>query len=436
MQDRLTDEQISTAFQRALSTPGLIDREEDTSVIFYDLTHLHDRVRGLKSLFPPDSLHAIAIKANPLEKVLTSIENLGVGLEAASLPELHIALNAGYPPERIVFDSPAKTVKELDYALSVGVHVNADSLPELERIDALLRNKASVSTVGVRINPQVGAGTISKTSVAERGSKFGVPLERNRAQLKECFDRYSWLTGVHVHIGSQGCPVDLLLKGVRAVYDFATEVNTDHQRRGTPNRVPVFDIGGGLPVSYERGVRGPDMAAYVDELKKSCPDIFGPGCRLITEFGRHVHANAGWVASRVEYVKEGDGVDIAVIHVGADLFLRECYNPQDWHHEIAVVDAEGRLKQGTPESLYDIAGPLCFSGDLLARRIQLPQIVAGDYITIEDSGAYTSSMWSTYNSRQFPKVVGYENGGKNLACLRQRQTVDEVLRFWSKGDLL
>jgi diaminopimelate decarboxylase len=136
MKPRLSDEQISNTFQRAI-TKGDVIGNDDTSVIFYDMSFLEERVRDLISLFPKTTLHAIAIKANPLTKILRHLNKFGVGVEAASLPELYIALNAGFSSDKIVFDSPVKTKKEIEYALNFGVHINADSFTELDRIDEL-----------------------------------------------------------------------------------------------------------------------------------------------------------------------------------------------------------------------------------------------------------------------------------------------------------
>jgi diaminopimelate decarboxylase len=428
--DKILEEEVSPILQRTLSEEGLLE-ENDTAVILHDLSALQSRVNRLIEVFPSNTLHAVAIKANPLTKILSLLREAGVGLEAASLPELYLAERAGFPPKKLVFDSPAKTAAELEYALKAGVHINADNLQELERIACLWESMATESTIGIRINPQVGVGTISSTSVAATYSKFGVPLEEGRESLEQAFFSYDWLRGVHLHIGSQGCEVAMLVEGVRRVLEFAEGINGLFRDRGEERRIDVFDIGGGLPVSYHRDQIAPTIEEYCDELQRRCPRLFGGGYRLITEFGRYVHANAGWTASRVEYVKEGVDVDTAVIHVGADQFLRECYRPEDWCHVLSVFDAEGRPKQGKAPRPYVVAGPLCFAGDVIAREIQLPKIEVGDYIVVHDTGAYTLSMWSRYNSRQIPKVIGYWNGGDSFEVVRQRETLEMLWDFWS-----
>jgi diaminopimelate decarboxylase len=110
--------------------------------------------------------------------------------------------------------------------------------------------------------------------------------------------------------------------------------------------------------------------------------------------------------------------------------LRECYNPNDWHHDISLVDNEGRIKQGN-EKKYAIAGPLCFGGDMLEKNISLPHIKTGDYIFIHDSGANTLSLWSRHNSRQVPKVIGYYDNGTQFEILKERENADKLWEFWS-----
>jgi len=408
---------------------GLV-REEDTALLFHDLSLVDQRVAQIQSAFPPTALHAISVKANPLAGLLRRLTDLGVGLEAASLPELHLALSTGASPDRIVFDSPVKTLREISFALDEGVAINADSLGEIDRIAALLGEQPTRSRIGIRINPQIGAGTIGMTSTADRYSKFGVPLSEFRNQLRGAFARHPWLQGLHLHIGSQSCPMDLLLRGVESVLAFAQETNRDLQSLGAPNRIQVVDIGGGLPVPYRKGEKMPDVVEYGRRLASRCPDLFSREFRLITEFGRYVHAHAGWAVSRVEYVKHSAAGDTIMIHLGADMFLRRCYRPEEWHHELSLLDGRGRVKRGDTRP-YTVAGPLCFSGDIIARGIPLARPEPGDYLVVHDAGAYTLSMWSRYNSRQIPRVLGYEQQGQHFTILKEREELNDLSDFWS-----
>ena len=427
---RLQTDEMCTVFSKALKDITIIS-PDDTAAVFLDLAFIEERSKGLLSLFPPGTLHAVAVKANPLIRVLEKMRFLGSGAEVASLPELFMAEKAGFAPETIVFDSPCKTREEIGYALHAGVYINADSFDELDRIDDMMKSIKSSSGVGLRINPQVGTGTIKATSVAGDISKFGVPLNENRDKIKEYYLKYEWLKGIHVHIGSQGCPVALLVSGIRKVLDFANEVNIYLEAEKKQNRIEVFDIGGGLPVSYHPDKEPVSMAEYAAMLKENCSELFTGRFRLITEFGRYIFANSGWVASKVEYVKREKNHNIIMTHVGADLFLRKCYNPGDWHHHITVANKYGKLKTGTDKNRYTVAGPLCFAGDVLATDLELPEVNEGDYLLIHDAGAYTLSMWSRYNSRQIPKVAGYYTGDEDFEVLKERERPEDLWEFWS-----
>ena len=407
---------------------GAMSREllSGPSAIFHHLELMRARIAELQSTFPDGTLHAVAMKANPVLEILRDIVRAGCGLEAASLEEVHLALAAGCAPERVVFDSPAKTADEIREALQRGVYLNADNFDELERIAAARRNCPSTSRVGLRINAMVGAGTIEQTSVAASDSKFGVPLLSDRKKILAAFAEYGWLSGLHVHVGSQGCGLALLVEAAERIAALRREIVA-----ATGKQVTDVDLGGGLPTAYRTGESAPTPSEYRKALEERSPDLFAPDVRLITEFGRAIHANCGIAVSRVEYVKPAQRM--AVIHLGADFLLRPVYRPQDWHHEFFVLDGHGRPKTG-PARPVTIAGPLCFAGDILARDVLLPPIDYGDWIVLRDVGAYTLSMWSRHCSRSIPPVFGYEpKAAEPLRVLRRGETPGDIVRFWGNA---
>jgi len=427
MKQRIAETEIRSIFKKALSQ-SLINLN-DTAAIFYDISYITERINDLKKHFPESTLHAIAVKANPLIRILEHIKIHEVGLEVASLPELHIALKAGFNADKIVFDSPCKTIEEIEFVIEKNVNLNADSFAELERIDDLLKNKSNKANIGVRINPQVGTGTIKATSVADKISKFGIPIENNREKIIECYLKYEWLNAIHVHIGSQGCPPDLLINGIEKIYNLIIDINKKLIEAQANRQIKVFDIGGGLPVSYNFDKIPFSIKDYSKLIKEKLPELFTKKFKLVTEFGRYIHANTAWVASKIEYVKRENNYNIAITHLGADFFVRKCYNPNDWHHEITVLDSSGNIKAGEDTNRYIIAGPLCFAGDVIANDIVLPPLDEGDYIIIHDVGAYTLSMWSRYNSRQIPKVLVYNNLN-TIDIVKEREKENDLYNFW------
>ena len=388
------------------------------------------RIKLLQRLFPESALHTLAIKANPLIAILRHAVESGAGLEAASIEEVHLALAAGCPPTRIVFDSPAKTIDELAFALKNGIHINADSIEELERINVLLTADNVHGSIGLRVNPVVGSGSIAFTSVAERDSHFGVTLDDiGHDAVVAAFKSYPWLCGLHVHVGSQGCDLPLLTAAARQAWDLR---QTIHKALGHI-QVSTVDIGGGVPANYAETENHFSFQDYVTTLRREIPGLFAPEPRLITEFGRSIQANCGFSVVRVESIKHISDTNVAIIHLGADFLLRPIYQPDFWHHDCVLLDTKGDVKSGNIER-WSIAGPLCFSGDYIAKNVMLPPVNVGDYILIRDTGAYTLGLWSRHCSRVIPLVLGYINEGKQLnhfVTLRRRETIDDIVSFWN-----
>lgn len=243
-----------------------------------------------------------------------------------------------------------------------------------------------------------------------------------------------WLTGVMIHVGSQSFDCHDLTHGVKHIVEFALEVN----RRLGKTQVNVIDIGGGLTVNRDDDTVRPSFQDYAQDLKKNVPELFpsfGVFKKVITEFGQGFNAKAGWLASRVEYIKvASDDLRIALIHFGADMMMRACYCPKvnKYQRRVQVFDREGLPKQGK-EMCYNIAGPLCFSGDVVKRDVLLPMIERGDYIILHDCGANSLSLFSRHCSRQAPPVIGYhmqQDGKVNFKVLKEAETVEDLLIFW------
>ena len=425
----LSIEQIASIVSKSIKEK-IIDAEKDTAVIFYNINLLENNARTIANCFPKNAMHTVAVKANPLVNILKKFIPLGFGVEVASLPELYLAINIGFSPKKIVFDSPIKTREEIKYALNVGVHININSLEELERVAILKKNIKSKSTIGLRINPQVGGGKIKATSVATKISKFGVPIKTNREKIINYFLKYTWLTGLHVHIGSQGISPNLLGKGIKKIVELAEEINQLTISKQGKQRIDFLDIGGGFPVTYNLKENVISFKKFKKKLENKIPNLFKSKYKIISEYGRYIHANAGWAVSRVEYVVIEKEYNIITTHLGADFLLRKAYNPEDWHHHISVLDKNGNQKKTNKKKKYKIAGPLCFSGDFIADDVMLPEVEVGDNIIIHDVGAYTLSMWSKYNSRQIPKVIAYTN--KEFEIIKERESINETIKFWNK----
>ncbi|MEV5145917.1 diaminopimelate decarboxylase [Streptomyces sp. NPDC052727] len=421
------DRAVRAAVERGLLGP-------DAAVVgLLDVLGIRESAAALRAAFdavvPAGTpvLHAFAVKATPLVPVVRLLHEAGIGAEVASPGELALARAAGVPPARTVLDSPAKTPAELREALDLGIAVNADNPQELDRLDALVHATPTRSPIGLRVNPQIGGGSIGATSTATRTSKFGVALrdEGARDWVVRAYAERPWLTRLHAHTGSQGIPLPLLARGAAEAYALAEEINAVVGRR----QVDTIDIGGGLPVNLASEETTPSYAAYARLLAEQVPGLFDGRYGLVTEFGRSLLAKYGTVVARVEYAKSAGGRRIAVTHAGVQVATRTVYVPGAWPLRIAAYDAGGRPKAG-PEVVQDVAGPACFSGDLLAEGRALPLLEQGDYAAALDTGAYYFAHHYAYNSLARPGIYGYApdgEGGVAFATVREPQTVAEVV---------
>ena len=251
-----------------------------------------------------------------------------------------------------------------------------------------------------------------------RSSKFGVLLGQAKALLTQNDEFSKILTGLHVHIGSQKSPIEMLINGIKKAVGLAEDLNRNHNYQ-----IRTFDIGGGLPIQYTDADEAMSFRAFSDLLYSEVPLL--RKYRVVTEFGRAVFAKAGWAVSRVEYTKtvrneRDEELKIALTHIGKNMISR--------HHGILILNADGDLKTGAPV-LQSIGGPLCFSGDLIGKNRHLPPIQPGDWMIIKDVGAYTFSEWSFNANRSFPPIYGY-NEFNDFSLLHKGQSEEDVAAFW------
>ena len=401
--------------------------DDRTVVAYVDTDKLSETVSSLQQAFPEHFSHTFAAKANTMSNALKMVKDLGMGCEVASPGELEQALRAGFNPAEMVYDEPAKTPAILERALGLGIGLNIDNFQELARVEEILTGKPSRSRIGFRINPQVGAGSISAMSTATHTSKFGVALEDdgNRQALISAYLQKPWLTSIHTHVGSQGCSLELMTAGVGKVVALAEEVN----RAAGQQQIEVVDIGGGLPVNFDSDEITPTFSDYANSLSQAVPELFTGKYRVKTEFGRSIFAKNGFIATRVEYTKSAGGRTIAVSHAGAQVATRTVFMPDYWKIRVSVADSSGRAKRGN-EVMQDIAGPLCFAGDMIGTERLLPEIEPGDYVVLHDTGAYYFSNPFYYNALAAPAVYGTqvaEDEPVTFTVWRRQQTVDDML---------
>jgi len=392
--------------------------------MFWNLSAFQRQLKEAKDAFPPHFHHTVATKANPLARIIEAAAEVGVGAEAASLGEMLQALRV-QPPERVMLDSPAKTVKEIEIALDRGVGLTIDNFQELARVDAIIRGRGVTPNqpIGMRLNPQIGTGLLATYSVSKPWGKFGLPANEVAKDIVSAYVARPWLSMVHCHAGSQSYTMEQIASALRLIVDIANEINeavrgdmsnaTPLERRER-NRVKTLDIGGGLMVNFKTEENTPSLHAWAAVLKSVVPELFTGEYHVITELGRRYLAKQGVIVSKVEYVKQCGGRRVVLQHAGADIAVRTVYKPDSWPLRATAFNRDGTVMHPVPEKitagelLYaDIAGPCCLDDVIYPQQRPLPDVAQNDFIMLHDTGAYYHSSYSYYNMRQTPAVYAF-----------------------------
>jgi diaminopimelate decarboxylase len=340
------------------------------------------------------SLVCYALKANSNQAVIATLARLGAGADVVSGGELKRARAAGVPAGKITFSGVGKTERELALAIDEGIRcVNVESEPELALLSAIAVQKGRTMNVSVRVNPDIDARTHAKIATGKAENKFGIPIGRAR-EVYAAAAKLAGLrvTGIDMHIGSQ-------ITELKPFDDaFALLSDLVQTLRGDGHAIEHLDLGGGLGIPYHDGNEPPPHPeAYARLVKRATR---GLGCTLIFEPGRLLVGNAGILVTRVIYVKNGETKNFVVVDAGMNDLLRPTL--YEAHHQISAVVPR-------PEALpmtADVVGPVCESGDFLARDRTLDAARPGDLLAVMSAGAYGAVQASTYNTRSLvPEVL-------------------------------
>ena len=355
-----------------------------------------------------------AMKANSNQSVLKTLARLGAGADVVSGGELHRALAAGIPPEKILFSGVGKTAAELELAVLTGIHsINVESENELELLSHLCGLTGRTARISVRINPDVDAKTHAKISTGKSENKFGIPSSRARDVYRRAAELPGIeITGVDMHIGSQITDLAPLANAFKVLVELV------HALRADGHAVSHIDFGGGLGIPYVAGNEGPPSPqAYADVVKSA---VKGLDCTLLFEPGRLLVGNAGILVARVLYVKKGEAKNFLVIDAAMNDLIRPTL--YEAHHDILPVK---QASADTPKIIADVVGPVCETGDYLAlnRELALPR--EGDLIAIMSAGAYGAVQSGTYNTRPLvPEVLVKDD---QYAVVRPRFDVQDIV---------
>ena len=386
---------------------------EGTPLYVYSAATIASRYRAIDEAFAghPHSIH-YALKANSTLAIARLLRGLGSNADANSGGEIEVARRAGFAPSQIVFTGVGKTRAELGHAIDLGVRsITVESEGEIERIEALSRERKVRTKIAVRVNPDVDARTHPHISTGLKTNKFGIPLDQVRALCARTRGRPNVeIVGLHAHVGSQITNMEPLAHAAAALVTLARELAVD----GTT--IEHLDIGGGLGVSYD-GSPVPEAADYARAV---LPVLRESAVAIVLEPGRQIIAPAGVLLTRVVDIKDQPGGDR--LFVVMDAGMTELIRPMLYNafHRIEPV-----VHTDAPMTDVDIVGPLCESSDTLGRNRTVPRPSVGDLYAVLDTGAYGSVMASNYNRRMLPAEVLVERGAPRL--IRRRQTLDDVL---------
>jgi len=390
-----------------------IARREGTPAYVYSRASILEKFRAYEDAFG-DVPHRVcyAVKANANLAILKLLAEAGAGFDIVSGGELFRVLKAGADPVGVIFSGVGKTAQELDYALEHRIRsFNCESEPELALLDSLAARHGVQARVALRVNPDVDAVTHPYISTGLRKHKFGIDIgaaegvyERARA-----FGNLI-LEGVSCHIGSQILDIAPMLQ----VFDKMVALVECLRRMGLPIR--SLDLGGGLGVPYKPDEAAPDISDYVRAM---CERVQGHNLEILIEPGRSIVAEAGVLLTRVLYRKtNGDRQFVIVDAAMNDLIRPALYHS---HHEIIPLR---QSQAGTITA--DVVGPVCETGDFLARGREIANVMPGDLLAICTAGAYGFVAASNYNARpRAPEIL--VEGGK-YRVVRKRESLDDLIR--------
>jgi diaminopimelate decarboxylase len=355
---------------------------------------------------------AYAVKANANLAVLRILRDLGAGADIVSGGELARALAAGFEPERVVFSGVGKTDEELTAAVEAGIgHVHLESTAELAALGRIVGRLHRPMRVGIRVNPDVTADTHPFIATGQGGIKFGVPVDQV-VPLALAIRRHPLLTldTIAMHIGSQLLDPAPYAEGVRRLLELVQLL-----REAGVDTLTTLDVGGGLGIRY-RDERPLSPAALASAIM---PLVRESGLSLVLEPGRYLVGSAGVLLTTVLSRKHSGGKDLVIVDAGMNDLVRPSHYMA--YHEMAEVEPHGR-----PEAEVDVVGPVCETGDFLARDRALAGLERGERIAVLGAGAYGFVMASNYNTRPRPAEVIVDEGRWWIS--RPRERLDELYR--------
>src|SRR6266478_736071 len=399
-------------------------RKFGTPLYVYSQRTLSEHFRQLdQAMTGVEHLICFAVKSNSNQSVLRLLARIGSGFDIVSGGELQRVMRAGGDPCKCAFAGVGKTESEIAFAVEQGVYsFNAESEPELERINRIAARLKKLAPVAVRVNPDVEARTHKKITTGTYENKFGIAFENVEGIYARASKlKHLRLRGLQMHIGSQITEVKPFEQAVRKALPLVKRLAERHA-------VEFFSIGGGLGIVYKpalasgtgawwKSPRAKDMLTPRKYAERLLPLLKPLGLRILMEPGRFISGNSGILLTRIEYVKRTGKKNFLLVDAAMNDLIRPAF--YDAYHEILPLTR----RNGTLIN-SDVVGPICESGDFFCHDRPLPKVGQGDYLALLSAGAYGFVMASNYNTR--PMAAEVMVNGKQAALVRERQAVKEI----------
>jgi len=387
---------------------------EKVGTPFYLYSHktLQNHFRVFDQAFGGTShITCFAVKSNSNIGILRIFIAEGGGVDIVSGGELYRAMQAGVDPQKVVYSGVGKRVDEIEYALKTDILMfNVESFQELTEIHNCARKLRKKAGIALRVNPDVDPQTHPYISTGLKENKFGVDIMKSVEAYREARKMpYLDIKGVSCHIGSQVTKISPFVDALARLKELVRLL------RAEGNDIRYLDLGGGLGITYE-GEQPPHPVDYAKAIIEAAGDL---DCTFIFEPGRVIVGNAGILVTKVLYTKTNEEKNFVIVDAGMnDLIRPSLYH--SYHQIRPVVDRQARMMKA------DIVGPICESGDYLAKERDIPEFERGDLMAVMSAGAYGFTMSSNYNSR--PRVAEVLVNGDRSYVIRRRETYPDIVR--------
>jgi len=380
-----------------------------TPLYVYHAEKITEQYQKLQTAFSKSDVKIFyACKALTNINILKHVRSLGSNIDCSSINEVKLALHAGFEPERILYTSNGIDFSEIEEAKELGVHINIDSLSNLEKFGKKFGHSYPV---GIRLRPNILAGGNLKISTGHDKSKFGIPVDQIDKILSLVATYHLFIKDLHIHTGSEIKDVEVFVQGIAVLFDIIPKFQ----------ELEFIDLGGGFKVPYKEGDAETDielLAAKVKEAFDKHPNPKGKSLQVWFEPGKFLVSECGYLITQVNVLKESTATVFAGVNSGFNHLIRPMF--YDSYHRIKNIS-----NPAGEEKKYSVVGNICET-DTFAWDRKLNEIREGDYLVFYNAGAYGFEMSSNFNSRYKPAEVLFKEGKMHL--IRRRDTFDDLLK--------